>query len=137
MIVDVIAKLDEDIAAAKAEVALFEAQLAATEAKLAKLLTAREIFASYGVVDADRKEFVRKVTLADRIEQALMTKGPAGPAEVRRRLADADVHTSQAAVHTTLSRMKTAGRVTNASGRWRVTTRTASATARAEYVEQR
>ena len=91
MSLDVIAKLEADISAAKAEVALCEAQLAAAETRLAKLISAREVFASYRSGEVVGEEPLRKATLADRIEQALSTKGPATPVEIRQRLSEAGV----------------------------------------------
>ena len=134
MALDVITKLEADITAAKAEVASCEAQLAAAEARLVKLLTAREILVSYGEAEVDDDVTARRATLADRIEQALLTKGPATPAEILQRLSAIGVITTQAAISTTLSRMKAAQRVTNVSGRWQVVARLTPGAARSETV---
>lgn len=115
---NVISKLEADIVAAREEVTAHEAQLAAAQSRLAKLLSAKEILLQYGVATDPDAEGTSNKTLADRIEQLLTEKGPTRPSNIHKMLDELHVSTTQAAVNTTLSRMKAAHRATNLSGLW-------------------
>jgi hypothetical protein len=117
----------------EAEIAAVEADLAAMRLRLVKLRSAREVLAEYhgphGVVSSRTKRApsirekslagTRRVTLQEHIESAL-SEGPAKRAELLGRVLGTGAETTEAAITTTLSRLRARGDVTNVDGNWKI-----------------
>jgi hypothetical protein len=115
------------------EIAALEADLAAMRSRLAKLRSAREVLAEYrgphDVVTSRTKRAAsidekslpgkRRTTLQDHIERAL-SGGPATRAELLARVLGTGAETTEAAITTTLSRLRARGDVTNVDGNWKI-----------------
>lgn len=106
-----------------AEISTVEAELIATQQRLTKLRSAREVLAQFGFDKRPRRKPAgagpasRRVTLQDRIREAL-SGGPGKRDQILDRLSKVGVVTTEAALTTTLYRMRKLGAVATNEGVW-------------------
>lgn len=108
------------------EIANVEAEISAAQARLAKLRSAREVLAeirhgaSPEAYSARRAPANRRISLRDHIEERIRAQGQCVRGDLFQRLLASGVVTTEAALATTLTRMKARGLVNNRAGVWDV-----------------
>jgi hypothetical protein len=116
----ILKQIDADIAAEEASI---KSALAASNTKIAKLRAAREVVSGYGDIQQDESEGIARISLADKIENVILDRGPSDAGSIYSALEAAGHSTTANAVSTTLSRMKGVDRMTNENGQWDFTAR--------------